>query len=171
MQILVLSDSHGRTDILSRILLLHPDADLIIHCGDGEKELDSFLSAHPDWAFKIYHVCGNCDYTERSPRSLTLTLPFGHKLLAVHGHYLQYGDFHENLARFAKDEGADIALFGHFHTRCDMTLDGVRLFSPGSCAQPRDGLPPSYGLIDIFENGVLTSHAELPRTSSSYAAD
>lgn len=164
MQILVLSDTHGRSEVLSRILLLHPDAELIIHCGDGEAELDEFIGNHPDWAYKIYHVRGNCDYNSRSPRSLTLDLPHGHRLLAVHGNYLEYGNFMENLAKAAKEEGADLALFGHFHKRCDHMLHDIRLFSPGSAANPRDGLPASYGLIDIFENGILTSHAEVPRT-------
>lgn len=163
MQILVLSDTHGREDILSRVLLSHADSDLIIHCGDGEKELDSFLSAHGDWASKIYHVCGNCVFSQRSPRILTLDLPYGHRLVAVHGDYLQYGDFKANLVRLATSERADIALFGHFHTRCEEFRDGIYLFSAGSAALPQDGMPPAYGLIDIFENGILFSHGEISR--------
>lgn len=161
MQILVISDTHGRGDVLSRILLAHPNCELIIHCGDGERELDDFLETHPEWSARVYHVCGNCDYTDRSPRILTLNLPFSHKLVAVHGHFQQYGDFKENLIRLAHAEEADLVLFGHFHIRCDENIDGVRLFSPGSAAKPRDGLPASYGLIDVLESGLLTSHGEV----------
>lgn len=161
MQILVVSDTHGQNYVLSRILLTHPQCDLVIHCGDGERELDSFLELHPDWASRVYHVCGNCDYSERSPRILTLELPFGHRMTAVHGHYQQFGDYKENLVRLAHAEGSDLMLFGHFHRRCDEMIDGVHLFSAGSAAQPRDGLPASYGLIDVLENGILTSHGDV----------
>ncbi len=161
MQLLVISDTHGNDYALERILIAHPKVDLIIHCGDGEEELDAFLAVHPEYASRVFHVCGNCDYTQRSPRMLTLQLPYAHKLVAVHGHYQQSGDYKENLVRLAHAEEADLVLFGHFHTRCDETIDGVRLFNPGSAAKPRDGLPASYGLIDILEEGILTSHGEV----------
>lgn len=162
MQILVISDTHGSSYSLSRALLLHPDCEMVVHCGDGERELDAFLAEHPDWTNRVYHVCGNCDTTCRSPNLLTLDLPYGHRCVAVHGHMQQAGDFQANLVRLAKREGADIALFGHFHARCDQIVEGIHLFSPGSAAQPRDGLPPAYGLIDLFASGILTAHAEIP---------
>ena len=59
-------------------------------------------------------------------------------------------------------EQADLVLFGHLHVRIDETAEGVRIFNPGSAAKPRDGRAPSFGLIDIFESGILTSHGTLP---------
>ena len=161
MQMLVISDTHGDGSVLSRILLKHPLCELVIHCGDGERELDDFLELHPDWRSRCYHVCGNCDSTERSPRILTLDLPYGHRVTAVHGHYYLYGDIQNNLIQLAKSQGSDLMLFGHFHTRCDTVIDGVHLFSPGSAACPRDGKPAAYGLIDILKCGILTSHGEV----------
>lgn len=38
MKIVVVSDSHGRNDILNAIREKHPDAGLFIHCGDLEDD-------------------------------------------------------------------------------------------------------------------------------------
>ena len=161
MQILVISDTHGRYDILQKVLLSHADCDLFVHCGDGQYETDRFLAEHPEYAPKLIRVRGNCDHDPAIPLAYTLPLPYGHKLLAVHGHRYVMGNFSDNLAALAKENDADIVLFGHLHARADRTVYGVHLFSPGSAARPRDGLPPSFGLIDVFESGVLFSHGEV----------
>ena len=38
MEIVVVSDSHGRNDILKTIQEKHPNAKLFIHCGDLEDD-------------------------------------------------------------------------------------------------------------------------------------
>ena len=115
----------------------------------------------------LIQVRGNCDHDPAIPLARTLPLPYGHKALIVHGHRYVSGDFPQNLIETAKADGADLVLFGHLHIRADETVLGVRLFSPGSAALPRDGQPPSFGLVDVFESGFLTSHGSL--TSSPYS--
>ena len=56
-------------------------------------------------------------------------------------------------------------LFGHLHVRIDRNVEGIRLFNPGSAAQPRDQFPPGFGLLDVMESGILTSHGNLSRSS------
>ncbi len=167
MQILVVSDTHGRSDRLRKAVLMHRDADYIVHCGDGEREADQLLREFPALAPKFYFVRGNCDYSSRCPELMTLDLPFSHRAVIVHGHRYLTGDYRENLVRLASSQEADLVLFGHLHIRADETVLGVRLFSPGSAALPRDGQPPSFGLVDVFESGFLTSHGSL--TSSPYS--
>ncbi|MBR3269188.1 MAG: metallophosphoesterase [Oscillospiraceae bacterium] len=164
MQILVLSDTHGAFRVLRHLMVTHPDAETVIHCGDGEREIAQYRNEFPEDAERLFCVRGNCDFSFPAPEMLAKQLPFGHKLLAVHGHRYLYGDFLNNLAALGKQNGADIVLFGHTHTRTDCTVNGVHLFNPGSAAKPRDGLPPAFGLIDVFESGVLFSHgnARLP---------
>lgn len=162
MQILVISDTHGRGYMLRTAVDLHPDADLIVHCGDGERETDELVKERPALAEKLWFVRGNCDLSSRSPLILTLDLPFQHKAVIVHGHYYMAGDFRENLLRLARSQEADLVLFGHLHYRIDEYHDGIRLFNPGSAAKPRDGKAPSFGLVDITESGILTSHGALP---------
>ena len=168
MQILVISDTHGRYDILQKVLLSHADCDLFVHCGDGQYETDRFLAEHPEYAPKLIRVRGNCDHDPAIPLAYTLPLPYGHKALIVHGHRYISGDFPQNLVETAKADGADLVLFGHIHMRMDRSTDGIRLFNPGSAAQPRDQFGPSFGLVDVLEAGLLTSHGELARTPAPF---
>ena len=167
MQILVISDTHGRAEGLRRAVRMHENADYIVHCGDGERETDQLLREIPALAPKLYFVRGNCDYSSRSPELMTLDLPFSHRAVIVHGHRYMTGDYRVNLMRLARSQEADLVLFGHLHIRIDENLPGVRLFNPGSAALPRDGQPPSFGLVDVFESGILTSHGSL--TASPYS--
>ena len=114
MQILVISDTHGRYDILQQVLLSHADCDLFVHCGDGQYETDRFLAEHPEYAPKLIRVRGNCDHDPAIPLAYTLPLPYGHKALIVHGHRYISGDFPQNLVETAKADGADLVLFGIF---------------------------------------------------------
>lgn len=54
MKIVVVSDSHGRNDILKTIQEKHPNAKLFIHCGDLEDDPMNF----PGYII----VRGNNDY-------------------------------------------------------------------------------------------------------------
>ena len=168
MQLFVISDTHGRYDILRRILAEHLNADLIVHCGDGQYETDRLLSEHPELEQKLIRVRGNCDHDRAIPLARVIPLPYGHKAVVVHGHTMMYGDFQQNLVDIAQQEHADIVLFGHLHVRIDRNVSGIRLFNPGSAAQPRDQFPPGFGLVDIMESGILTSHGNISRSSTDY---
>ena len=74
-----------------------------------------------------------------------------------------HGDFQQNLVDLAKGQGADLVLFGHLHVRIDRYIAGVRLFNPGSAALPRDQFGAGYGLVDVMEGGILTSHGDVAR--------
>ena len=161
MQLLVISDTHGKYDILRKIIFTHPDCDLIVHCGDGQIETDRLLKNFPELADRLIRVRGNCDYSPEIPLEAVIPLPYGHKAIVLHGHRMLYADFQENLVQHAKENGADLVLFGHLHARIDRNVSGVRLFNPGSPSEPRDQFCPSYGLIDVYPEGYLTSHGEI----------
>ncbi len=84
MQILVVSDTHGAYHVLRGLLRSHPDAALVIHCGDGENDIAQYRREFPEDAGRLLSVRGNCDFSSSLPLILTRELPFGHKLLAVH---------------------------------------------------------------------------------------
>ena len=124
MQILVISDTHGRSDRLRQAVLMHENADYIIHCGDGERDCDELLSDFPALAPKLYFVRGNCDHSSRSPELMTLDLPFSHRAVITHGHRYLTGSFRENLVRLARSQDADIVLFLYredYYKRADDT--------------------------------------------------
>ncbi|HBI85212.1 MAG TPA: metallophosphoesterase [Ruminococcus sp.] len=161
MQILVVSDSHGYYPCLRDAYLLHRDADLIIHCGDGENDAAELLREFPEAAPRFHIVRGNCDHDSNIPKQITLDLPYTHRITVVHGHEHMFGDFMQNFVWLARSTGADIIAFGHLHVKMDRRADGIKIFNPGSVAKPRDTMSPSYGLIDVMPLGVLTSHGYL----------
>ena len=165
MQILVISDTHGAYQQMKNLIRSHESADLVIHCGDGEYDVERYQCEFPEDAQRIVMVRGNCDFSSSLPLMHVQEMPFGHKLMALHGHRYVHGNMRDNLTALAKEQGADILLFGHLHGRVDCFTEGVHLFNPGSVTQPRDGKPPSFGLIDIFESGVLFSHGDVPYQS------
>ena len=161
MQILVVSDTHDAYAILRSVIRSHPGAELVIHCGDGENDVAQYRKEFPEDAKRILMVRGNCDQNSEIPEMLKQPLPFGHKLIALHCHNYLFGDLMTNLAALGRQNGADIVLFGHLHTRVETVVNGIHLFNPGSAAKPRDGDKPSYGMIDIFDSGVLYSFGQI----------
>ena len=52
MRLLVLSDSHGRKNLLLQAVELHPEADAVIFLGDGDRDIDFLKELHPE--IKLY---------------------------------------------------------------------------------------------------------------------
>lgn len=161
MRIIVMSDSHGSYYPIEEIIQRNRTADLFIHLGDGEKELDKAVIKYPD--INVFHVKGNCDLGSFSTDMLCLNLEYGHKLIAVHGHNhgVAYEHTLSTLKKTAAENNADIILYGHTHERYCKYEDGIYILNPGSASCPRDGFPPSYGYIDISEKGILTNIVSL----------
>ena len=65
MRLLVLSDSHGRKNLLLKAVELHPEADAVIFLGDGERDIEFLKEIYPE--LKLYAVCGNCDFNSANP--------------------------------------------------------------------------------------------------------
>ena len=61
MRILVVSDSHGDYNSLKKAIASQPTAEVIVHCGDGAKEVESLTTDFPEK--KIIAVRGNCDWS------------------------------------------------------------------------------------------------------------
>ncbi len=160
MRIIVMSDSHGSYSAIESIIDRNTDADWIFHLGDGERELDRYITSHPIIAQKIIHVAGNCDYNSLSPSVFTLPAT-NHRIFAAHGH--QFGVNHslERLKKVAAENDCDIVLYGHTHCRYNHFEDGLYILNPGSASCPRDGSKPSFGHIDISPAGIVVNIADV----------
>ena len=66
MRLLVLSDSHGRKNLLLEAVELHPEADAVIFLGDGERDIEFLKELHPE--IKLYAVCGTAAVSYRKIR-------------------------------------------------------------------------------------------------------
>ena len=171
-RILLISDSHGRGDIMQRIIeKFGASCSALIFTGDGISDLvaclekaaknERFMAALPA---TIAAVQGNNDAARYSSTvmppiqipSHALLRAAGHTIYAVHGHeqFVYYGT--SMLERAAANAGADIAVFGHTHYPTMECVNGVTLINPGSISLPRQpGRKPSFIVCDVDKNGDL----------------
>lgn len=165
MKLLVFSDSHGSSREMSEVITSrHPDAEYVIHLGDGARDLDHVLMLHPRIAF--VSVYGNCD-TESyraSPPELERTLDLGCvRIFMCHGHRRGVRSGIDELARKARAFNADIVLYGHTHRSEHLVLSpeceggrSLTVINPGSISRPRGGVisGKSYAVITLnADNG------------------
>ena len=142
-KILVVSDSHKHNEILNKIFNHHPDIDTCIHCGDlqdNEKGLQ---------INKIYLVRGNNDF-ELYPNDLEIMIN-NYSLYITHGHLLDI-EFNEyKIKEVAKEESAQLVLFGHTHDPKFYQEDGIYYLNPGSVSFPRGGkvFIPTYAILTL----------------------
>ena len=172
-RILVISDSHGNTDVVRAILQRFGMAsDAVCFCGDGSRDILSVLAgslSDADFAKCLPPVAalvqGNGDESSYSIRvangSQTFSIPHSKLLVAAgkiifltHGHLydVYYGS--NELYHAAKREKASLALFGHTHIPYAKEEDGILLLNPGSCARPRRGSPNSFAVVTINPHGI-----------------
>lgn len=156
MRIIVMSDSHRNYFAVEKIVRRNLDADLFIHLGDGEEDVDKVIVRYPEVASRFVHVKGNCDGNSFSENVYTLQVGT-HKLYAAHGHLHGVNFSLEDIKRIAVENGCDIILYGHTHARFSTYKDGLYILNPGSASCPRDGNPPSFGCINITDAGVVTN--------------
>lgn len=158
MKIIVMSDSHRSFFSLEKIFTGYY-ADLYIHLGDGETELDRIAAQYPDK--QIVHVKGNCDLGSFSDSEAFLMPAENCKIYATHGHRYDVKYSLEPLKAKARSMGANIALYGHTHERFCAYEDGLYIMNPGSTSCPRDGGKPSFGIIDVSPSGIMTNIIDL----------
>lgn len=153
MRILVLSDSHGMPSRILDAVEAHPEAEALIFLGDGERDLDTVENYYHSLP-NVIKVAGNCDFSSSLPLLRVVTLG-GKKIYCTHGHaeHVKYGT--DELLLRARQEGADIVLYGHTHTGVTCYDDGLYIMNPGSI---RDG---HYGMIDIVPGGIMLNEAKL----------
>lgn len=142
MKIIVMSDSHGDRETVKAVSALSGDA--TFHCGDSELSFDDPLLKN------IHTVRGNCDLDSRFPSSVLVEVG-NKKVLAVHGHEHDVKRSLMMLYYTAKEQGADIVLFGHSHLYGAEVEDGILFLNPGSTRLPRGGKEATYAVIEWEE--------------------
>ncbi len=147
MKLVVMSDSHGDVETVKAIAELPADASF--HRGDSERSFD-------DPAFGTMHkVRGNCDGDSDFPESVIVSVG-GKKIFAVHGHKHNVKQSLLELYYSAKEQQADIALFGHSHLYGAEMKDGILFVNPGSTRVPRGGNVPTYAVIEWDDSVRVT---------------
>lgn len=159
MRIIAFSDSHGLIySVVKMIERTLSNTDLYIFCGDGQGDVEDAMLQFPD--IKVVMAKGNCDYFSQLP-GVALTEAMGKKIVVTHGHIQGINYDTAEIEQLARENRASLLLYGHTHCRECRYRDGIYYVNPGSLALPRDGQPPSYAIIDVYEDGMLISHADL----------
>lgn len=151
MRIVVISDSHKRSDIVEKILYAQPKAQAVFFLGDNAGDIEDLQYLFPQKRF--YILSGNCDYFSTYPSSDMANVG-GKKIFYTHGHTLSVKYGVGNLINTARQNGCDIALYGHTHISNIVYEDGIYIVNPGSCSSSREG-KNSYAVIDIEPNGIM----------------
>ncbi|MBQ8849702.1 MAG: YfcE family phosphodiesterase [Clostridia bacterium] len=175
MKFLVISDTHGRSDLVDRLLALHSDRDGVLFLGDGVRDLDI---ERLTLAGRLFGgVRGNCDgfyiRTQSYDFPEELLLNIGeYTVIMMHGHTHGVKSGVEDAAAYASQRGADILIYGHTHIPTERyypqgeCVGGYILkrplwvMNPGSLGAGRDGRH-SFGLLQIKNGQVLISHGEV----------
>ncbi|MCH3973101.1 MAG: metallophosphoesterase [Oscillospiraceae bacterium] len=154
MRVLVVSDTHHDQWALHRALAAQPTAEVVVHLGDGEDEAEQAKKAFPKKQF--YLVRGNCDWGSHLPASLTAEIG-GRRFFMTHGYaeQVKYGLYRVEQA--ARENGAQILLFGHTHEPLTEYDDGLYILNPGSL----HGSMGTYGYVDLTEAGIVTNIVHL----------
>ena len=139
-KLLILSDSHGGSDAIARILKAEREnIDALIFLGDGLRDLDALEPYDGLAAFDQVIVF----YT--------------------HGHMYGVKYDLDTLADAAAARGAQVALFGHTHIPLAETRGRVFLFNPGSCGRCYTGAD-TYGILTLADGKVVGhEHKEVPK--------
>lgn len=165
MRLLVLSDTHGHRDQVTKILRHEMAAsrpDYLVFLGDGLREIDEIAYYGEFSWLPVLSVRGNCDFFGASDTpELREWSVGGYRLLLMHGHRYEVKSGLSRAASFAVSKGADAVLYGHTHAaREDRfavgdSVSGISLsrplvlFNPGSA-----GYGGEYGIVTLGPQGI-----------------
>lgn len=152
MKILILSDSHGRNTNMERVINKVSPFDMCIHLGDLEG-CENYLEAVLDCPIEM--IPGNNDYFMEIEREKEIFIG-NHKILLTHGHRHRVNFGIQDIARWGKENQAQIVMFGHTHVPLIKEVSGVMLINPGSISRPRqEGHKPSYIIMELDRKGEV----------------
>ncbi len=151
MKVLVFSDSHGRKELLDRMLSKEPDCKEVIFLGDGMKEIEWIEAFYPEKKFTC--VRGNNDWYFNVNGEAYKYFD-GVTVFACHGDAYNVRTTLTLLCKQAAAVNASLALYGHTHvpkmTKDDLT--GVTAVNPGALC---DG---KYSVIEFKKGDFTVTH-------------
>lgn len=151
MKILIVSDTHGvNSNLRKAIKNMGEHLDLMIHLGDSmcEPEVIEGLVNCP-----VEIVRGNCDSNFRLQGAKLIDIA-EHKAFITHGHNYNAKWSTDTMKEMARENGADIVMFGHTHEPLIDKYSDIVVLNPGSLTQPRqEGRLPTYIVMTVEDDG------------------
>lgn len=150
MRILIISDTHGRTNTIQDVLEKVGEIDMLIHLGDicGDED---FIYEH--CSCPVHMVAGNNDWASSLPMEDEFMIG-RYKVFITHGHRygVHYGT--DRLQELVKNYGYDIVMYGHTHLQNLERYGGAYIVNPGSLSYPRDGMNGRYMILEFDQHGT-----------------
>ena len=142
MKVLVFSDSHGRKELVDRMLSKEPDCKEVIFLGDGLSDVEWVKEFYPEKRFTV--VKGNNDWSYNDSTEAYKYFD-GVTLFATHGDKLDVRTTLFYLCKKASSVNAKLALYGHTHVAKTVTesVSGVTAVNPGALCEGK------YCVIDF----------------------
>lgn len=160
LRLLIISDSHGRTDRIEDVIRQAGDHDLLLHAGD---HADDVLGRYPN----TITVCGNCDAPGTAATEQEFDL-LGLRGFIAHGHTLQVKSSPLPLLYRAQELDASLSVFGHTHTPTLFVEDGRVFLNPGSLSYPRGYTVCTYAICELTRRTEAGEGGGQVRATFSY---
>ena len=150
MKAIVMSDSHGRAELMMKALSAEKDRKIVFFLGDGLSDIDYVTPKFPDREFIC--VSGNCDWGNYSFSADDTAYKHieGTTIVCAHGHRFSVKTTLLPLLEHANGVMANAVLYGHTHKR-DFHYDasyGLFVLNPGALCMG------SYAKIEINKFGI-----------------
>jgi putative phosphoesterase len=143
LKIIVVSDTHGSTDLLDRVIEECSPFDVIVHCGDGVKDICNADVPHDTIILK---VTGNTDmYSNCGAENILTEEISDRRVMITHGHQFNVKGGFSELTSIAGKFKADVVLFGHTHEQL-LRHGNPLLFNPGNLSGG------NYGIIHASDD-------------------
>ena len=160
MKILIVSDSHGRSDRIFRAADIEKP-DMVIHLGDLEDMADPVMQRLGSPKIPCVFLKGNCDYSSQGDlQSMSVFTLKKHRFFCSHGHLVKVNYGLETLLYTAEENRCDIALYGHTHVPMNEFMEGsfggpkIHVLNPGSISLPRGGNERTYMVMELSDSGA-----------------
>ncbi len=150
---LIVSDTHGRTGELKKVLGRFERLDGLIHLGDLEAPPLSLERLGAMAGCPVTVVRGNCDGDLTLPLCRVVRLG-RYQAFLTHGHRYGVRGGLADLVRTARENDAQFAFYGHTHVGFLDTIDGITVCNPGSLSLPHDG-QKSYVYVEVDATGEV----------------
>lgn len=150
MKILIISDSHGITSNLKKFFEKAGKADMLIHLGDVERDVEYIRECA---GCETHIIAGNNDFNSDIPKEEILQIG-KYKVWITHGHKYHVNWNTDIIGEEAVSYGVDIVMFGHTHVPIVEYQEKVILVNPGSISLPRqDNCKRSYMIMELDSVG------------------
>jgi putative phosphoesterase len=155
MKLAILSDTHGNYPLAVKALGSLEQLDYVIHLGDTTEDAEMIELA---LGRELIKLSGNCDLSKKYPELIITTIA-GKKLLFSHGDHFMVKSGLNLIQQRAKQEKADVVLYGHTHRPAILNIDGIMFINPGSMNKNASNW--SFALLTIDNNNITAEIVDI----------